>query len=160
MFLGHNPEDYHLPADYTFATNSWGDSFFKVYPEVLDFNAARARCESDGAYLPAPMSDAENNFILGLRPEGDFWLGVYDVESVNLLPIAPHIGEQYYEERWKLLDGSDVKYTNFILPEYQNYNERYAAQISGIGRILIQSKKYEMCIAQIIREKFLNLRIY
>ena len=75
-----NPVDNNLPADYTYAKNSWGNSFYKIYG-ANNYGAAKAQCESDGAFLAIPRSEAENDFIAGLIPNEDIWIGINDIAN-------------------------------------------------------------------------------
>ena len=86
------------PADYTFAENAWGNYYYKIYPSSMSYLNAKAQCESDGATLAAPRSDAENDFIIGLLPGQNIWVGIDDIDQEN---------------RFVYGDGSDVSYTKW-----------------------------------------------
>ena len=91
------PEDYNLPGDYAYVENAWGNSFNKIY-EAKNYNAAKDQCESDGAHLAIPRSDAENAFITNLIPNEEIWIGVNDIDE---------------EGTFVSVNGIDVSYTKF-----------------------------------------------
>ena len=97
------PEDYNLPNDYTFAANSWGDSFYKRY-EPMTFIDAKNQCEADGAILAYPRSDVENIFIANIIFE-QFWIGINDIDR---------------EGKFVTIDGFEVSYTNWYNNEPNN----------------------------------------
>lgn len=80
-----NPEDFNLPLHYTFAETSWGQFlFYKIYNEKLNYGDAKARCESDDAFLAIPRSETENDFFAGSTEWNDewgFWIGINDIEQ-------------------------------------------------------------------------------
>ena len=80
------PEDFNLPTDYTFASNSWGYIiFYKIYNEGLDYGDAKAQCESDGTFLAIPISEAEEHFLFGFIPDDlSMWIGINDIEQEGL----------------------------------------------------------------------------
>ena len=69
-----------MPADYTYAKKSWGNLFYKIYG-AKNYGAAKAQCESDAAFLAIPRSEAQNDFIAGLIPNDDIWIGINDIAS-------------------------------------------------------------------------------
>ena len=79
--LIHSFDDYlaNLPSDYLYASNPWGDSFYKLYGE-MNYTAAEVQCKSDGTFLPVPRFEAENNFIADLSNDS-FWIGVNDLQE-------------------------------------------------------------------------------
>ena len=95
---GQNPRNYNLPYGYTFAENPWGNSFYKIYRASMTYLAAKAKCESDGATLATPRSDAENDFFVELLPGENIWIGINDIDQ---------------EGRFVYDDGSDVSYTKW-----------------------------------------------
>ena len=101
------PADYNLPNDYTFAMNSWGNSFYKTYLQGLNYADAKAQCESDGAYLATPRSNAENSFIAGLIPDQTIWIGINDIDEEGSFVAA---------------DGLDVTFTKWYDRQPDNYN--------------------------------------
>ena len=93
-----NPEDFNLPSDYNFAEKSWGNFFYKIYTTKFNYNDAKTQCESDGAFLAIPRSQAENDFLTGLVPNGHIWIGINDIrEEGNFIAV----------------DGRDITYTNW-----------------------------------------------
>ena len=89
-----NPEAYNLPSDYTFARNSWGDSFYKVYGQ-MKFLDAEAQCVSDGALLALPRSDCENDFIAGLIPDQPIWIGLTDINEEGKFVTSDGVEPSY-----------------------------------------------------------------
>ena len=77
----YKPEDYQLPSDYTFASKSWGDFFYKIHGSKATYTAAKAQCESDGAVLAYPVSQAANDFIVSLIPGTEIWIGIEDIDQ-------------------------------------------------------------------------------
>ena len=92
------PENYNLPSDYSFAANSWGNSFYKTYGKK-DYASAKTQCESDGALLAFPRSDAENTFIASLIPGEHIFIGVNDIDN---------------EGTFVSIDGNPLSYTNWF----------------------------------------------
>ena len=76
-----NPENFNLPIDYAFSEKSWGNFFYKVYNTPRNYGDAKAQCESDGAFLAIPRSQAENDFLRSLLSNRDFWIGINDIEQ-------------------------------------------------------------------------------
>ena len=118
------PADYNLPDDYTFAMNSWGNSFYKTYGG-MNYADAKAQCESDGAYLATPRSEAENSFIAGLIPDQSIWIGVNDIDE---------------EGKFVAADGLDVSFTKWYQKvrqpdnyQHTNGNDEDGVQIWGKG---------------------------
>ena len=93
-----NPENFNLPTDYTFSENSWGNLFYKIYTTALNYGDAKAQCESDGAFLAIPRSQAENDFLTGLLPNEHIWIGINDIEE---------------EGNFVAVDGREISWTNW-----------------------------------------------
>ena len=74
----------------------------------MTYAAAKAQCESDGSFLAIPRSEAENDFIAGLIPNEDIWIGINDIEQ---------------EGRYVTIHGSDISYSNWntITGQPDNY---------------------------------------
>ena len=87
-----------MPTDYTFSENSWGNLFYKIYTTNLNYGDAKAQCESDGAFLAIPRSQAENDFLTGLLPNAQFWIGINDIEE---------------EGNFVAVDGREISWTNW-----------------------------------------------
>ena len=120
--MTHIPADYNLPDDYTFTMNSWGNSFYKIY-QSMNYVDAKSQCESDGAYLATPRSDAENAFIAGLIPNQSIWIGVSDIDE---------------EGQFISADGLDVTFTKWYQKvrqpdnyQHGNGNDEDGVQIVG-----------------------------
>ena len=108
--MSENPNDYNLPDDYFFVTQSWGSRFYKVYSDrYSQYNAAKTKCESDGAFLAIPRSKAENDYIGDLIPKEDIWIGINDIDQEGVFVAV---------------DGSDITYTNWdlVAGEPNNYD--------------------------------------
>ena len=103
--MSEKPNDYNLPDDYFFVTKSWGSIFYKVYSEQNDYNAAKTQCESDGAFLAIPRSEAENDYIGDLIPNAKIWIGINDIDEEGVFVAV---------------DGSDITYTNWNSGEPNN----------------------------------------
>ena len=110
------PADYNLPDDYTFAMNSWGNSFYKTY-EPQNYANAKSQCESDGAYLATPRSDAENSFIAGLLPDQPIWIGLNDINE---------------EGQFVADDGLDVLFTKWYQSQPDNYQHTNGNDEDGV----------------------------
>ena len=67
---------------------------------------AKAKCESESAYLASPRSDDENAFIASLIPNENILIGVNDIDE---------------EGTFVSFDGSGVSYTNWKTGEPNNY---------------------------------------
>ena len=120
------PEDFNLPTDYTFADNSWGQSFYKIYNTKLNYGDARAQCESDGSFLAIPRSEAENDFLLGLlnicmpmsADNPSIWIGINDIEQEGL---------------FLAVDGREISWTNWRSGEPNGGLNENAVEIRYIG---------------------------
>ena len=96
-----NPEDFNLPTDYISATSTWGDLFYKAYTTELDYEDAKAQCESDGTFLAVPRSQTQNDFfadLLTLNWDENLWIGINDIEE---------------EGSFVAVDGREVSWTNW-----------------------------------------------
>ena len=93
-----NPENFNLPIDYAFSENSWGNLFYKVYTIYRNYGDAKAQCESDGAFLATPRSQAENDFLTDLLPNQHIWIGINDIEE---------------EGNFVAVDGREISWTNW-----------------------------------------------
>ena len=113
--MSENPNDYNLPDDYLFVTKSWGGRFYKVYSEKMTYNAAKTQCESDGAFLAIPRSEAENDYIADLIPNNDIWIGINDIDQEGVFVAV---------------DASNITYTNWDLDEPNNYGNEDAVHIN------------------------------
>ena len=105
-----------MPGDYVYAENSWGNSFYKIH-EAKNYNTAKTQCESDGAYLAVPRSDAENAFIAGLIPDEKIWIGVNDIDE---------------EGTFIAVDGTDVSYTKFPWWQPDNFLHKDGLDEDGV----------------------------
>ena len=85
-----------MPIEYAFSENSWGNFFYKVYNTPKKYGDAKAQCESDGAFLAIPRSQAENDFLYGLLPNDHFWIGINDIEQ---------------EGQFVAVDGREISWT-------------------------------------------------
>ena len=98
-----------MPSDYTFVENSWGNSFYKVYSDSRQtYAGAKGQCESDGAFLAIPRSQAENDFLMSneVWPNGwgreSIWIGIDDIAE---------------EGSFVAVDGSEISWTNWATDE-------------------------------------------
>ena len=80
----------------------------------MTYNAAKTQCESDGAFLAIPRSEAENDYIADLIPNVNIWIGINDIDQEGVFVAV---------------DGSDITYTNWDLNEPNNYNNEDAVHI-------------------------------
>ena len=104
--MSEEPNDYNLPDDYFFVSKSWGRVFYKVYSERMTYWAAKTQCESDGAFLAIPRSEAENNFIADLIPNENILIGINDIDQEGIFVAV---------------DGSNITYTNWASGEPNNW---------------------------------------
>ena len=93
-----------MESDYTYARKSWGNLFYKIYG-AKTYATAKAQCESDGAFLAIPRSEAENDFIAGLIPNEDIWIGINDIAN---------------EGSFVAVDGHQVSWTKWDSGEPNN----------------------------------------
>ena len=100
-------ENYNLPAHYTFADNSWSQSFYHVYNYRAVYQDAKSKCESDGAVLATPKSSDESKFLKEISAKKfvyyghnapAFWIGIDDLLIPDKLTYA---------------DGNSPIYTNW-----------------------------------------------
>ena len=87
-----------MTIDYAFSENSWGNLFYKIDKTIRNYDGAKAQCESDGAFLAIPRSQAENDFLTDLLPYDNFWIGINDIEE---------------QGNFVTVDGSDISWTNW-----------------------------------------------
>ena len=118
VLVSQNPDDYNLPNGYTFASNPWGDSFYKAYFDKMTYHDAVSQCESDGALLAFPRSEAENNFIANLFPSTGFsiLIGINDIDE---------------EGNFVSIDGRDLVFTKWDPSEPNDYNNNEDAATIG-----------------------------
>ena len=104
-----------MPWDYTYARKSWGNLFYKTYG-ANTYGAAKTRCQSDGesAFLAIPRSEAENDFIAGLIPNEDIWIGINDIAN---------------EGTYVAVDGRQVSWTKWDSGEPNNLDNEDAVEI-------------------------------
>ena len=93
-----------------YASNPWGDSFYKIYGE-MNYTAAESQCKSDGALLAVPRFESENNFIADLITT-IFWIGVNDIkEEGKFVTVEGDLSyKNWYEgqpSNWPYSDGYD-----------------------------------------------------
>ena len=81
----------------------------------MTYNAAKTQCESDGAFLAIPRSEAENDYIADLIPNNDIWIGINDIDQEGVFVAV---------------DASNIIYTNWDLDEPNNYNNEDAVHIN------------------------------
>ena len=130
----------HISLGYTFAVNIWGNSFYKTYEE-MNYLDAKAQCESDGAYLAIPRSDAENAFIASLIPNDNIWIGVNDIDE---------------EGTFAAVDGQDVTYTKWNSGEPNHYegNEDGFLMVGGTNGMWadkgIEHQEKLVCMSNIL----------
>ena len=98
---------------YTYASNTWGNSFHKTY-EAMNYHDAKAQCESDGAFLAIPRSDDENAFIARLLPNENIWIGLNDIDKEGIFVAV---------------DGQDVSYTKWLNGEPNNLENEDGVEI-------------------------------
>ena len=90
--------NYNLPSDYIFERQPWGDFFYKTYGPMSYFDG-KNQCESDGAYLAFPRSDAENNWLRDLFDNTkNVWIGLDDLDQEGV---------------WITNDGLPLGYSNW-----------------------------------------------
>ena len=99
---------------YTFAINTWGNLFYKVY-KAMNYLDAKAQCESDGAYLATPRSDDQNAFIASLIPNANIWIGLNDIDE---------------EGTFVSVDDEEVSYTKWSYGEPNNLEDEDGVHIS------------------------------
>ena len=116
--MSENPNDYNLPDDYFFVTQSWGSRFYKVYNERMTYNAAKTKCESDGAFLAIPRAEAENDYIADLIPNENIWIGINDIDQEGVFVAV---------------DGSDITFTNWDSGEPNSFEGNEDAVIIRVG---------------------------
>ena len=78
----------YVPTDYTYVENPWGNSFFKIYNAKMNYDDAKAQCESDGTFLAIPRSQDENDFFFDIYSRdgigGGVWIGINDIKHEGL----------------------------------------------------------------------------
>ena len=107
----------YVPTDYTFVENPWGNSIYKIYNTDMNYDDAKAQCESDGTFLAIPRSQAENDFILNLilqKGLEKIWIGINDIQFEGLF-----VG----------VDGSEISWTNWNHGEPNNFGDEDGVEI-------------------------------
>ena len=133
------------PADYIYSNQTFGSFYYKLYGRKT-WDAAKRACEEDGAELPVPRSDDENEYFATLRPgQSSIWLGINDVETEGV---------------WVDNDGKRISYQNWGNGEPNNGGISYGygtqqEDAASIGRWSGSSKwndawieitSYTLCI--------------
>ena len=72
----------------------------------MTYTAAKAQCESDGAFLALPRSDAENDYIRSLIPGSRIWIGINDIDQEGVFVSV---------------DGRDITYTKWLSGQPDSY---------------------------------------
>ena len=72
----------------------------------MTYNAAKTKCESDGAFLAIPRSEAENHYIADLIPSANIWIGINDIDQ---------------EDVFVAVDGSGITFAKWDSDEPNNY---------------------------------------
>ena len=107
----------YVPTDYTFVENPWGYSIYKIYETPMNYDDAKAQCESDGTFLAIPRSQAENDFILNLilqKGLEKIWIGINDIKQEGLF-----VG----------VDGIKISWTNWNDGEPNNWSDEDAIEL-------------------------------
>ena len=111
-----NPEDFNLSSDYYFSENSRGNFFYKIYNTPRNYGDAKAQCESDGAFLAIPRSQAENDFFAGLVPNQYIWIGIdYNEQEGSFVAV----------------DGREISWTNWLTGQPDGDTSQFAVAIRG-----------------------------
>ena len=84
----------------------------------MTYDAAKTQCESDGAFLAIPRSEAENDYIADLIPNKNIWIGINDIDQEGVFVAV---------------DGSDITYTNWDSGEPNSYGGNEDAVIIRVG---------------------------
>ena len=82
----------------------------------MTYTSAKARCESDGAFLAVPRSDAENDFIAGLFPGLSIWIGINDINQEGV---------------YVAVDGRSISYTKWYSGEPNNAGDEDGVHINA-----------------------------
>ena len=107
----------------------------------MTYLEAKDQCESDGAYLAIPRSDAENAFIASLIPNDNIWIGVNDIDE---------------EGTFAAVDGQEVTYTKWRDGEPNHYggNEDGFLMVGGTNGMWadkgIEHQEKFICMSNII----------
>ena len=93
----------------------------------MTYLAAVAQCESDGALLAFPRSEAENNFIASLLPSTNRWIGIDDIEEEGKFVSSD---KSVVRE-----NGLDLVFTKWFEPsgEPNNQGNEDAVRFDGVG---------------------------
>ena len=108
-----------MPIDYAFSENSWGNLFYKIDNTQRNYNGAKAQCESDGAFLAIPRSQAENDFLYGLLPNDNFWIGINDIEQEGKF-VAVDDGREISWKYWMAGQPNGGTGENAVTIDYWN----------------------------------------
>ena len=96
-------------------SNPWGVFLYKTYGP-MNYAAALAQCESDGAFLAYPRSESENDFILSLIPSTDIWIGINYVDEEGTVVAS---------------DGRDIVFTKWYNLFLTSESDQDAAMMYG-----------------------------
>ena len=80
----------------------------------MTYTSAKALCESDGAFLAVPRSDAENDFITWLFPGSHVWIGINDINQEGV---------------YVSVDGRSISYTKWYSGEPNNSGDEDGVHI-------------------------------
>ena len=146
-------KDFNLPPDYTFTRHSWGQLFYKIYNTELNYDDAKAQCESDGSILAIPRSVAENKFLFGLVPDDlSIWIGIKYIGHKSLFLAAD--GRKISWTHWG--PGEPNGGLNEKAVELRSYAMRYAYW----NDVTVKKRQKFICAINIAGKIFISESIW
>ena len=118
---------------------------------------AKDQCESDGAFLAVPRSDAENNFIADLLPEQHIWIGINDIDQEGKFVAVD--GRDFSYRKWKenqtdnAPNKTDIDENGVHIGYWENDWDGYW----NVNRVTVS---YRFVCSYTIRSKFILIIIH
>ena len=99
--------------------STFGDSDYYVSSGSYSWEEANVICQNNGGHLVVITSIEENDFVAGLLPGQNLWIGLF--QNIN----SPTYSEP--DGGWEWVSGESFDYENWADPEPNNdgYGEEY-----------------------------------
>lgn len=130
-------------GDYGGEFKSYGNHYYAITGNTMDFETAKGFATANGGYLAIPNSSGENSFIkdmIGANSES--WIGVYDPNKSTNYCFDTTCTTKYDRSRFQTVLNATLSYSNWDSIDISNLV--YSQDSSNIGtsdgtRVLIEN---------------------